>query len=101
VGYGVTWGALAGGALAGRDGSWGLWRGGLFGAGLWLFGTGVLFPWLRIARPFWNARVTENVTNAAAHVVYGMVVQLMAEELTRQRDRRRTSDPERHGTRVG
>jgi hypothetical protein len=37
----------------------------------------------------------------AAHLVYGVAVQLVTEELIRQRDRRRTSDHERCAARVG
>ena len=98
--YGVTWGALAAPLMVAGARQRSLWSGGVFGAALWLLGTAVLFPWLRIARPVWKAGAGENVANLAAHLVYGTAVQLVAEELVRQKNRRRTSDEERRESKV-
>ena len=98
--YGVTWGALAAPLMVEETRQRSLWSGGTFGAALWLFGTAVLFPWLRIARPVWKTGARENVANLGAHLVYGTAVQLVAEELARQKNRRRTSDEERRESKV-
>jgi hypothetical protein len=58
-------------------------------------------PQLKVARPAWRSGLSENATNVAAHVAYGLGVQLLAEELERRPGRRATSDAERHAARVG
>lgn len=42
-----------------------------------------------------------DLTSLAAHLAYGLAVQLLTEEPPRQPDRRPTSDEERHAARVG
>jgi hypothetical protein len=49
----------------------------------------------------WKSGFQENLTNVAAHLAYGLAVQLLTEEPPRQPDRRPTSDEERHAARVG
>ena len=99
AGYGVMAGAVYGAAL-GTRGRRPLGCGTGFGALVWLVGAGALFPLLRIARPLWRSRGAENAINLVAHVLYGISVQLVSEELSQQ-NRRATSDPERHAARVG
>jgi hypothetical protein len=60
-----------------------------------------MIPSLRVARPVWQSSAGENAVNVTAHVIFGVAVQLLTEELTRQRDHRETSDAERHAARVG
>ncbi len=100
LGYGVALGAMCGPVLA-RRGRKGLWFGASLGLGLWAVAALGIFPILRVARPAWRSRVGENATNIAAHLVYGLAVQLLTEEPPRQPDRRPTSDAERQATRVG
>ncbi len=100
LGYGAAVGAVWGPLLAGR-GRRTLWFGATLGLGLWAVAALGMFPVLRIARPAWKSRLGENATNIAAHLVYGLAVQLLAEEPPQQPDRRPTSDAERQATRVG
>jgi hypothetical protein len=99
AGYGVVAGAVYG-AVQGGSGRRHLACGAAFGATVWLFGAGVVFSLLDVARPIWRSRPAENAVNLAAHVLYGLSVQLVTEELSQQA-RRATSDPERHAARVG
>jgi hypothetical protein len=98
---GAFCGALGGPLLGGQGPRAGLWRGAVFGLAVWAVGTIALMPSLRISRSALDATLGENVTNVAAHVLYGLAVQLMVEEPRRQPDHRRSSDPERAATRVG
>src|SRR5688500_10045183 len=99
--YGAGWGAVAGPLLTAGDTRGRLWRGGAFGLGVWAVGMLALLPAFRVARPAWKAGVRENAANIAAHLAYGLAVQLLVEEPARQRDHRRTSDAERRASRVG
>jgi hypothetical protein len=101
LGYGAAVGAACGPMLASFKTRRGLWVGAALGVGLWAGATMVLFPSLRIARPAWKSGLQENLTNVAAHLAYGLAVQLLTEEPPRQPDRRPTSDEERHAARVG
>jgi hypothetical protein len=101
LGYGAAWGAISGPLLAGGAGRRPLWRGAAVGLGVWAFGMLAAFPSLRVARPAWQAGAIENATNIGAHLLYGLAVQLLADEPPRQADHRRTSDAERAATRVG
>ena len=101
LGYGLFWGAVAGPLLASLRGRASLLPGTLFGAALWAVGACGLFPLLGIARAPWRSSAGENATNIAAHLAYGVSVQLLTEELAQQPDRRRTSDVERRLSRVG
>lgn len=100
LGYGVALGAACGPILAGR-GRKGLWFGAGLGLGLWAVAALGMFPLLRIARPAWKSRLGENATNIAAHLIYGVAVQLLTEEPPQQPDRHSTSDAKRRATRVG
>jgi hypothetical protein len=101
LGYGAAWGALSAPLLAGRDGRRSPWRGTASGLGMWAIGMLAAFPLLRVAPPAWRAGAIENATNIAAHVIYALALQRLAEEPPRQTDRQRTSDAERSATRVG
>jgi hypothetical protein len=61
----------------------------------------VALPSLKVARSAWRSGLRENATNIAAHLAYGLSVQLVTEELERQPNRQATTDAERHATRVG
>lgn len=56
-----------------------------FGGALWAFGSLVLFPALRIARPLWRASPREELVNFGAHALYGAVTVYLLDELERQR----------------
>jgi hypothetical protein len=101
LGYGAALGAVFGPLLTTRSHRGGLWRGATFGLATWAFGMLVLFPSLRIGRAAWRSGPAENATNLAAHLIFGLAIQLMVEEPPRQRRRARTSDRERMRTRVG
>ena len=94
LGYGAAAGALYG-ALHGTGSRRPLASGARFGGLVWLIGAGALFPLLNIARPLWRARGRENVVNLAAHLLYGISLQLVAAELSAPGDRRPTRDGER------
>jgi hypothetical protein len=59
-------------------------RGLVFGGAAYLLGSGVVIPALGAARPLWRARPREQLVNAAAHLVYGLVTALVADELFHQ-----------------
>jgi hypothetical protein len=94
--YSVAASALFGG---GRRRSLGI--GAAFGLGLWAIGPLVLFPLLKIAPPAWKSSKTENLADIGTHLIYGLAVQLVTEELSRQGRRRATSDTERYFAQVG
>jgi hypothetical protein len=99
--YGMLLGAAASPALfAGRQRR-PLWLGSTFGLATWAVGALGIFPLLRIARPAWKSSTAENLTNIATHVVFGLAVQILAEEAVRERFRGAASDTERHLARVG
>lgn len=98
--YRASLGALAGPILSGRRASGGLWREGLWPGELGFRNAGS-GAGSRVARPAWRAGPLENATNIAAHLVFGVAIQLFVEEPVRQRNRTRTSDAERMGNRMG
>jgi hypothetical protein len=55
------------------------------GTALWVLGSFVLFPALRIARPPWRAEPREEVVNLAAHLLYGAVTVYLLDELEAQK----------------
>ena len=59
-------------------------RGALFGTspGGWAPGW---WSRLRAARPPWTARVSENLVNIAAHMIFGLTTALVADEMATQR----------------
>jgi uncharacterized membrane protein YagU involved in acid resistance len=71
-------------------------RGVILGTAAFLLGAGVVIPALRAARPLWKARPRELLVNGAAHLLYGLVTALVADELAHQSDHRPTSDLYRH-----
>jgi hypothetical protein len=99
--YSAAWGAVAAPVLFGTRRRRSLAIGGLFGLGLWALGPMILFPLFKIARPAWKSTPTENLTDIGTHVIYGVAVQLVAEEAVRQRRRGPSSDVLRHLVRVG
>jgi len=101
LGYSVGWGGIAAPVLFATGQRQNLAIGSLFGLGLWAIGPMALFPLLRIARPAWKSSATENFTNLATHLIYGLAVQLVTEEAVRQRERGASSDMTRHLARVG
>ena len=99
--YGMLLGAAASPVLfAGRQRR-PLWLGSTFGLATWAVGALGIFPLLRIARPAWKSSTAENLTNIATHVVFGLAVQILAEEAVREQFRGAASDTERHLARVG
>jgi hypothetical protein len=101
VGYGMAWGAVYGASRAGSRARASLGRGAGFGAAIWALGLAAVLPLLGVARPAWRSTPMESAVNVGAHVVFGLAVQLLSEELAHQHDRRATSDAERFATRVG
>jgi hypothetical protein len=55
------------------------------GTALWVFGSFVLFPALKIARPPWRAAPREELVNLGAHLVYGAVTVYLLDEFERQK----------------
>lgn len=101
LGYGLAWGGLAAPALFKARRRRGLWAGAALGAGVWALGSLALLPLLRIAKPAWKSSAAENATNIAAHLVFGLAVQLLAEEGARHEERGPSSDVERRRALVG
>jgi hypothetical protein len=55
------------------------------GTALWAFGSLVLFPALKIARPPWRASPREGLVNLGAHLLYGAVTVYLLDEFERQK----------------
>lgn len=81
LGYGATFGALYAAALGTRPSAGKVVA---YGVGLWGFGSFVLLPALRIARPEWRAKPVEIAVNLAAHLGYAAAVALLTEEFETQ-----------------
>jgi hypothetical protein len=71
------------------------------GAALWVFGSFVLFPALKIARPPWRATPREEFVNLTAHVLYGAVTVYLLDEFEHQRRTQPLSLPLMRHARVG
>jgi hypothetical protein len=99
LGYGAAWGALYG-LVAAPGGRRTVPRGLLLGLAVWSAGFLGFVPLLGITRPAWRARPAEEAVNVAAHLVYGVVTALEADERLTQ-PRRPTSDAERRATPTG
>lgn len=82
VGYGATFGALYGLALADTRASAPKLI--AFGVGTWVFGSFLLLPSLKIMRPEWRATPQELLVNVAAHFLYAGSVGLLTEEFEQQ-----------------
>lgn len=52
---------------------------------LWIVGSFVLFPALKIARPPWRASPREEAVNLGAHLLYGAVTVYLLDEFEQQR----------------
>jgi hypothetical protein len=55
------------------------------GTALWVFGSFVLFPALKIARPPWRAKPREELVNLTAHLLYGAVTVYLLDEFEQQK----------------
>ena len=82
LGYGCTAGAIYGAALAKHGLRVGRVAG--FGTAVWLFGSFVLRPGLRIMRPEWKAKPRESAVNLATHALYAGVLGLLSDEFEKQ-----------------
>ena len=74
--------------------------GALFGLGVWVVAFAAVLPRLGATRHPRNARAAESGVNIAAHALYGIVTDLLAAELARQR-RGIVSDVTRRRLRTG
>lgn len=88
--YGAGWGALAGPVLAKRE------RGSLlpgvgFGLALWAIGLVGLLPRHRRGRKSWEATAPAQAVNVLAHTLFGIAVQLAAQEVWVRPGRERNS----------
>ena len=99
--YGMMWGATTSPALFAGRRRRPLWLGSTVGLATWAVVALGMFPLLRIARPAWKSSTAENLTNIATHVMFGLAVQILAEEAVREQRRGAASDTERHLARVG
>jgi hypothetical protein len=72
-----------------------------FGTALWVLGSFVLFPALKIARPAWRAAPREELVNLAAHLLYGSVTEYLLDEFEHQRHTQPRTRPAMHRAAVG
>jgi hypothetical protein len=100
AGYSAGWGAAAGVLLAGGRGPLAC-QALVLGLGVWAVGFLGAAPALRIARSPARATPGERAVNIGAHLLYGAVTTLIADDLARQARRRPTTDAERLASRVG
>jgi hypothetical protein len=82
VAYGATFGAAYGITLGRRRATPAVVAG--FGAGVWLLGSFVLLPALKIMRPEWRAKPREIAVNVAAHLLYAAALGLVTDEFESQ-----------------
>jgi hypothetical protein len=84
LGYGATAGAAYGIAHAQAGAAAQPSRAIALGSALWLLGSCVLFPALKIAPPPWRSSPRAELVNVAAHLLYGSAVVYLLEEFERQ-----------------
>ena len=82
VAYGASFGAIYG-LLLGRHRATPPMVG-AFGTGVWLLGSFVLLPALKIMRPEWRAKPQEIAVNLATHLLYAAAVGLVTDEFESQ-----------------
>jgi hypothetical protein len=73
----------------------------ILGLGVWAVGFLGAAPALRILRSPAQATAGEPAVNIGAHLLYGAVTMLIADDLARQAPRRPTTDAQRLASRVG
>jgi hypothetical protein len=71
------------------------------GTALWGFGSFVLFPALKIARPPWRATPREELVNLAAHLLYGAATVYLLDEFEHQKRTQPLTLPLMRHARVG
>jgi hypothetical protein len=100
-GYGLVCGSLY--ALLARERGAHPVRDGLaLGLVVWAVSLFPLAAAVRMPRPPWRATTPENVTNLAAHLVYGVATALATQDMQHHQPRlRRNTELERRATRVG
>jgi hypothetical protein len=102
LGYGgAAGGAYALARAAGHDAKPSLALAGELGAALWIIGSFVLFPALKIARPPWRAKPREELVNLGAHLLYGAVTVYLLDEFERQKRTQPLTLPLMRHARVG
>ena len=82
LGYGLTFGAVYGASLGRRRATSGKVLG--YGVGVWVFGSFVLLPALKVLRPEWQAKPVEVAVNLGSHLVYAATLALLSDELELQ-----------------
>ena len=82
LGYGSTAGAIYGLTLSKGELSAQKVVG--YGLAVWVFGSFVLLPGLKIMRPEWRAKPAEIAVNLATHLLYAGVLALLSDELEKQ-----------------
>ena len=82
LGYGLTFGALYGATLGRRPATPGKVIG--YGLGVWVLGSFVLLPTLKVLRPEWQAKPVEVVVNLGSHLVYAATLALLSDEFESQ-----------------
>jgi hypothetical protein len=80
--YGATFGAAYGLLLGRRRATPAVM--GAFGTGVWLLGSFVLLPALKVMRPEWRAKPQEMAVNVAAHLLYAATLGLVTDEFEAQ-----------------
>jgi hypothetical protein len=83
LGYGLVWGGLYGGVFGIRNRDE-VGRALGLGIFLWAFGSVVVFPALKIAKPPWRSGTAENAVNIGSHLVFGAVTVFLLQEFERQ-----------------
>lgn len=85
LGYGAAAGAAYGLTAAATQKGSNPSRAIELGTALWVLGSFVLFPALKIARPPWRAKPREEAINLAAHLLYGAATVYLVDEFERQK----------------
>jgi hypothetical protein len=99
-GYGLACGALYA-LMGGGQRSHAVRDGLALGAIVWAVSLFPLAAVVGLPRAPWRATASENVTNLAAHLVYGVATALATEDLRHQPPLRQNTELERRTTRVG
>lgn len=86
LGYGLVMGALYSAVVSRPRRKPKTLRSAAYGLAHWAFGSMVLLPGLRVARPAWRRGAAEIVVDIVAHVVYSEITSFVATEFARQED---------------
>lgn len=101
LGYGLVMGALYSAVVSRPRRKPRTVRSAAYGLAHWAFGSMVLLPGLRVARPAWRRGAKEIAVDITAHLVYSEIMSFVARELAWQEEESPRAGHPRSPARVG